>query len=248
MKKTAPFLIFLIFSLPIAVHAQMFSVDDDESIISDPFAPYLRAGIKMVDFTYTGNPDSPRAGNLNMSGIAAHLSFETGGFTLGASVANKLTGEKEQNYFDLELKFANPFLLIKSPNFIAGIPLQLSSKTMSVKSDNSSNEFTQTSLSAGLGVIAQAHFPQKLGAIVQFIPNYGFSSIPGGFMGGSVFTLNGKARLNFYNLIFNKNLSLGYNYTFNSFNYNYNLENSDIVDGQYDYDFTGHSLTIGISF
>lgn len=229
----------MISALPVTIQAQMFSIDDDEKAGTNPFAPYIRAGIKTIDFSYQGSPTSPLADELNLSGLAAHLSFESGGLNVGASLANKITGVNDQNYFDLDVNFTNPFPLFLNQNFMAGIPLQLASKFTSVRNDQTNTEFAQTNLSAGAGAFFIVHFPELLGASVQFLPTYGFSSSSGGFIGGNVFSLKGKARLNFYDLILNKNLSLGYDYNYDSY---------DIDGEEHDYDFTGHTLTIGISF
>lgn len=215
----------------------MFSVGDDDGFRTNPFAPYIRAGIKMVNFDYQGG-QATAAGSLSLSGTAAHITFESGGFNLNASLANQLLGMEDQDYFGLELNFTNPIYLLRNSNYLVGIPIQLNSKITSVRNDAASYDFSQTNLSAGLGAVVQLHFPQKLGATIQFIPQYGFSSSSGGFIGGNVFSLSGKARLNFYNLIFGKNLSLGYDYSFDSY---------DIDEEQYDYDLTGHTLTLGIS-
>jgi hypothetical protein len=73
----------------------------------------------------------------------------------------------------------------------------------------------------------------------MFASSVGFSTASGGFIGGNVFSLSGKARINFYNLIFGKNISLGYNYNYDSYN----------IDGEeFDYDLSGHTLTLGFSF
>lgn len=238
MKKTVLFLILIIFSLPQILQAQMFSVDDDERSRTNPFAPYLRAGIKTINFDYQGDPEENNAGVLNLQGVAATLAFESGGFKLGASIANKLTGVDDQNYFDLAINFTNPFMIIGRPTYMIGLPLQLGSKVTSVRSDITSHDFSQTNFHAGIGIMTQFHFPELLGGSIQFLPSYGFSSSSGGFVGGNVFSLKGQARINFYNIIFDKNISLGYDYNFDSYD----------IDGEtLDYNFTGHTLTLGIS-
>ena len=231
--------LFLFLSvLPLWSSAQMFSVGNESERRANPFAPYIRAGVIPIDFSFTGNPAALTNSSLAFSGSVAHLSFENGGFNLGVSLGNDFSGLDDRKYFDLSLNFTNPFYIIRRPNFGAGIPLQLGTKITNVRSDNVNDEFSQTNLSAGAGAIAQFIASDKLGVTLQFVPSIGFSTASGGFIGGNVFSLKGKARINFYNLIFGRNISLGYNYIYDSYN----------IDGEeYDYDLTGHVLTLGIS-
>lgn len=241
MRKTlfkATFL-FILFLIPGLTSAQMFSVNDEGPNRANPFAPYLRGGIQMVDFKFTGDPSILAGGeSLAFSGNVAHAEFESGGFNLGVSLGNDFLGLKGQNYFDLNLNFSNPFYLIRKKNFGVGVPIQLGTTLTAVRSDNINDEFSQTNLYAGAGGIAQLILPEKLGITAQFIPSLGFSTASGGLIGGNVFSLKGKARINFYNLIFGRNLSLGYDYIYDSY---------DIDGEEYDYDLTAHLITLGIS-
>lgn len=216
----------------------MFSVDsEDTNRRFNPFTPYIRGGVEIVDFNYKGNPAEDL--NLSFHGLAARAAFESGAFNLGLSFGKDYTGIEDHSYFALNLKFENPFYIIRRPNFGLGIPVILSTELTSVGTDLSGNEFTQTNLSAGAGGTFALFIPGKLGLDLQFAPSVGFSTASGGFIGGNVFSLSGKARVNFYNLIFGKNISLGYNYDYNSYN----------IDGEeFDYDLSGHTLTLGISF
>lgn len=239
MKILILSLLSILFVIPAEINAQMFSVGDDARSRTNPFAPYLRAGVRVIDFSFQGDPDEVLQNNdLSFNGTAAHLGFESGGFNLGVSLGNDLTGLDETKYFDLSLKFTNPFFIIRRPNFGAGIPVQLGTKLTNVRKDGGSNEFSQTNLNIGAGGIVQAFFPKKFSFSAQFMPHIGFSTASGGFVGGNVFSLTGKARLNFFNLIFGKNLSIGYDYNFDS----YNIDGEDL-----DYDLSGHTITLGIS-
>jgi hypothetical protein len=232
-------LLLALLAYPATSYAQMFSVGDETEQRSNPFAPYIRVGIQPITFSYTGDPAALNSQqSLAFTGTAAHLSFESGGFNISTSLGNDMTGIDKRNYFDLNLSFSNPFYFIKNPNFGLGVPIQLGSKITSVRSDDISEEFSQTNLHAGAGGIAQLYFPDKLGVTAQFIPSFGFSTASGGLIGGNVFSLRGKARVNFYNLILGRNISLGYDYIFDSY---------DIDGDEFDYDFSGHILTLGIS-
>lgn len=217
----------------------MFSVNEDANRQSSPFSPYLRAGVQIIDFQYNGDPAQLSGTNsLAFTGSAAQVAYESGGLNFTLAMGNNITQLENRRYFSLNLNFTNPFYFIAEENFSAGVPIKLETKLTSVRSDAISEEFAQTNLSAGAGLIVRTSIPEKFGFTTQFIPGIGFSTASGGFIGGNVFSLAGKVRFNFYELIFGKNLSLGYDYIFDSYN----------IDGEdYDYDFTGHSLTIGIS-
>lgn len=219
--------------------AQMFSVDNKVERRSNPFTPYVRGGVQIIDFNFTGDITSIQGNkSLAFTGLAAHAKFESGGFDLGVTLGNDITGLSDRNFFDLSLNFSNAFYFIRRPQFGLGVPLMIGTNVTNVRSDAFTDEFSQTNLSAGAGAITRFIVPQRLDISAQLVPKFGFSTASGGFIGGNVFSLRGKARINLYNLIFNKNISLGYDYIYDSFN----------IDGEeYDYDFTGHTLTLGIS-
>lgn len=233
--------LFLFFFLlaPLFSFAQMFSVNEGSDQRSSQFSPYLRAGVQMIDFQYKGDPaELGGTSSLAFTGAAAQIAYESGGLNFILAMGNNLTQLENRRYFNLNLNFTNPFYFLENENFSAGVPVKLETKLTSVRSDIISEEFSQTNLSAGAGLIMRAGAPEKFGISAQLIPSIGFSTASGGFIGGNVFSLAGKARINFYELIFGKNISLGYDYIFDSYN----------IDGEeYDYDFAGHSLTIGIS-
>src|SRR5690606_605580 len=121
------------------VNAQMFSVSE-QSQQSDPFAPYLRLGIKSLDFTYNGNPQllDNNTPLFEFSGMALTAEFETSGFSLAFSLGNDLSGLKSKNYFDLGISFMNPFYIVRQRTFLLGIPVQLSSVVTTIRNDNTS--------------------------------------------------------------------------------------------------------------
>jgi hypothetical protein len=241
MTKSILTKVFLFFFLitPLASSAQMFSVGDGRSRNTNLFSSYVRGGIYLVDFSYKGNPSVVTDNNgLSFTGTVAHLGYESNGLNLGLGFGNSFTGLDNRRYFNLDLNFTNPFYLIRKDNFGAGIPIKLRTKVTSVRSERVQDEFSQTDLSAGAGLIMRVNVPEKLGITTQFIPSIGFSTSSGGFLGGNIYSFAGKARINFYNLIFGKNISLGYDYIFDSY---------DIDGDQYDYDVSGHLITLGVS-
>lgn len=241
MTKSILTKIFLLFFLltPVASNAQMFSVGDEESRSTNPFSSYARGGIYLVDFSYEGDPAAVSENNrLTFNGTVAHLGYESNGLNFGLGFGNSFSGLENRSYFHLSLDFTNPFYLIRKESFAAGIPIKLRTKAISVRSDQVQDEFRQTDISTGAGLIVRINVPEKFGITTQFIPSIGFSTSSGGFLGGNIFSLAGKTHINFYNLIFGKNISLGYDYIYDSYN----------LDGeQFDYDVNGHLITLGVS-
>lgn len=232
-------IVILILLIPLKGNGQMFSVDDDYQQQTNPFAPYLRVGIVPTDLEFTGDASSLiNYTPLSFSGTVAQLGFESGGFNLDLQLGNDFSGLNDKRLFSLALKFSNPFYFIRQPNFGLGVPLQLGTKLTSVRSESSNTEFAQTNLHAGAGAAAILFFPEKFSASFNVLPSFGFSTASGGLIGGNVFSWNGKVRLNFFNVIFGRNISLGYDFIYDSY---------DIDGDEYDYDLTGHSITLGIS-
>lgn len=231
----------LLVLLPLHADAQMFTVDDEAEQQRNPFAPYIRLGIQPINFEFTGDPstfESTNQTDLSFKGTVAQAGFESGGFNLNVLLGNNLTGLDNRKFFGLGLKFTTPFYLIREKRFGLGIPLQVGTKLTSVRSDDVRSEFAQTNLYAGAGVSSILFFPEKFSITANFLPAIGFSTASGGFVGGNVFSLKGKARINFFNVIFGRNISLGYDYIYDSYN----------IDGEeFDYDLNGHSITLGIS-
>lgn len=228
--------------LPFSSQAQMFSVGtDNRTNFGNIYSPYARAGVQFIDFKYKGS----NIGNnlihtpLTFNGEAAYIAYESLGFNINAVLGNTITGLNNTKYFSLNLNFINPFYLINGQSFKAGIPVKLDSRLVSVRNDDINEEFSQTSLSAGAGLTAAIIKQNRFSITSEFLTSYGFSSASGGFLGGSVFSLNGNARINFYNLLFGKNISFGYDYIFDSY---------DIDEERLDYDLSGHTITLGVSF
>ena len=233
-------LLLFLFALPFSSFSQMFSVGDDRTAASNPFAPYLRAGISTVDFEYMGESNELiQQATLSFSGIVANFAYESNGFNIGGGLGGNITGLNDRRYYNLYLNFVNPFYLVTGQNFGIGIPVKLGTEVTSVRSDMIRDGFSQTNVGGGAGLVFSARSPQSFSIKTQFIPEIGFSTARGGFFGGRVLSLNGTARINFYNLLFGKNLSLGYDYNFDTY---------DIDGEEFDYDFSAHTLTIGISF
>ncbi|WP_103664290.1 hypothetical protein [Gracilimonas amylolytica] len=244
MKKytLSIFALLSILVFPFSSNAQMFSVGtESRTSFSSIYSPYVRAGVQFVNFEFKGSGmiDEQFFSPLTFNGEAAYIAYESFGLNLNAALGNSITGLNDTKYFSLNLNFKNPFYLINQQKFKAGIPVKLDSRLVSVRNDQNNEEFSQTSLSAGAGLTAAIINQTKFNITGEFLTSYGFSTASGGFLGGSVFGLSGSARINIYNLLFGKNLSIGYDYINDSY---------DIDEERLDYDLVGHTITLGVSF
>lgn len=239
MKRSLCLTFTFLFLLTLPARGQMFSVGDSEQEYFNPYAPYLRAGLSTVDFNFNGdNSQVFSSDRYDFEGNALFIGFESAGLYANLTMANKLTGQTDQSFFQLGITFNNPFIFVRKPDFSLGIPLQLSSLLTSVNKNETNDEFGQTGLSAGAGLIMQARSKKLFSLTTEFVPSYGFSSSSGGFFGGSVFSLDGKLRLNFYDMLFGKNISLGFDYKTNSY---------DIDGEEFDYDLQKLTFSLGVS-
>jgi hypothetical protein len=240
MKKlTSAFLILACLSLASQpLSAQMFSVGNTEQRPSVATS-FLRFGWAPTDFNYTGNITGP--GNLQgleFNHGAFYLNFESPGFSIGMSLGNKLIGLDNIGYVDINLTLSNQFALIRSPRFFAGVPVQLYSSLTNINNDREEENFNQANFALGGGAFFLARLSRKISFYNEFTPGYGFSSSNGGFVGGYMFYMRGKSRLNIQDVFGGYALSIGYNFNFRSF---------DVEQELYDFDLTAHTISIGIS-
>lgn len=231
-------LAFIVCFIPSTICAQMFSVRNVENKPSESNT-YLRIGAGVSNFSYSGTSTSILPVNrLDFDNNSLSIQFESNVLELGVNFANSLVKLEDQTFLNFYLYYNNSILFSKNKSFQFGIPLRIGTDLVSVTKEGSRDKFSQNSLSVGAGLLLSLRIKDKIIFSNKFIPNYGFSSSSGGFFGGSNFSLTGKSRLNFINLIGNKNLSVGYDYKYSSYN---------ITDHNFDYDLKAHLITIAIS-
>lgn len=216
----------------------MFSVGESNRQVQASNS-YLRLGLAPFTFDFQGNRlENPNSTTLELDNTAFYVAFETPGVILNLMLANKLTGLEDQSLFDLAFTLTNRFAFIRGRSVQAGVPIQLYSSITGVNSDRSNENFNQANFAVGAGAFIGFRFSNKIIFSNEFIPGYGFSNSNGGFIGGSMYYLRGKSRLNFINIFAGRSLSIGYDFNYRSF---------DIEDEIYDFDFTSHLITLGIS-
>lgn len=258
MKKTISILSFLFLAFPITAFGQMFSLDNRPRL-EHANAPHFRAGIKIINTEYMGADSSWQQyakPPFEYSGVALALMFETSGLTITvASNAPKKLSDQPHSYTNFGLNYTYPFYLFNSRTLKLGIPVNLSTEHTTIRAIGMGQSFSFTNLNIGAGVIVNYMKPDKFVSMAQFTPGTGFYRLGRDIIQGKVFSLNGKFRINFHELLFRKGISLGYDYEFKA--------NRNTGDGQaslintapllgardrHDHDFTIHTITLGIAF
>lgn len=230
--------LFLLIIAPSFASAQMFSVENKRERITRP-TTIIRIGTSIADFTYKGILTDTDQSLLELDNALLAVTIETSGLTANANIGNSITGIDNGSFLDLNLKFMNGFTLLRQRRVQIGVPIQLSTGLTTSNSDFTENRFNQTHFSGGTGVFLNLNPSRKLEIQNNGVIGFGFSNSNGGFFGGTMNYVNVGSRINLLNFIGERTLSVGYDYIFKSY---------DIDSEIYDYDLTGHQVTLGISF
>lgn len=244
--KPFPKLFFLFsFSLvagffPFAAKAQMFSIDNPEPARERTLGFTSFAGISWepVRFAFQGEMDGS-VELLDFSDPALRFRFDTPALVISLGFGGSLTGMNDASLLSVNARLLNNIVAIRRANFQFGLPVQLTSDLTRVRMDETDTEFQQSSLVFGSGLFSNAKLSDRLSLNLTATPNYGFSFSQGNFFGGSLFRFDSKVLLFIHNLFGDSDLTLGYHFDYRRYN----------IDGNiYDYDYTSHSITIGIGF
>lgn len=240
MIKISKYVLLLgILSFPEVVFSQMFSVTNQPERVSSSTTS-IRLGTAITSFMYQGiAAENPNDSQLELDNTILVFGLESSGLQVSALIGNRLAGIKEGSFFDLNLRFTNSIPLNRGRKFQLGIPIQLATGITTSNSEFGADRFSQTIFAAGSGASIRYNITQKTRFLTNGIAGYGFSNSNGGFFGGSLFYMNGMARLHFLNVIGSNGISVGYDYSYKSF---------DIDVETYDYDLSAHLLTIGLIF
>jgi hypothetical protein len=227
------------------LHAQMFSVGDADSRYDTPLSE-IYIGLESMEATYKGeeNVGRRRAGAFEYSGPVIKLGYNTTDLDLYLSTGGKITGVDETSYFHTGGNFDFRINLYRNQLLLLQIPFRLSSRYTNITNNQVSNiqsvsRFQYGMISGGLGVRGELRPTKKIRAKFGAIPGYGFSFATGGFFGGSIGVVDIFGKLYFDRLYNDLGLSIGYKYDFRSY---------DVEDDIYDYDLSGHSIEIGVTF
>lgn len=221
------------------VNAQMFSIDTTEQNQQQPALLRTTAGtgISFASFTFQG--DESYDPELEFNGNLIHLFFTTPGLEAFSSFGGGLTGLDNISYFNIGARIYNLFAIKRSESLFLGLPIQLSTDLTQVTSSTASTDFRQSTLTAGTGLSGIVRLSDRISFNLKATPNYGFSFSQGSLFGGSVFKMDGRALLTADRILGRHALSIGYHFDFKSYN---------IDTDRDDYNFTAHTLLLGITF
>lgn len=228
------------------LQAQMFSIGDTGPRYGGPLSE-IYIGLESMEATYKGRQNSGtqiRAGAFEYSGPVIKLGYNTADLDLFLSTGGKVTGVDNASYFHTGANFDFGIDLYRSQKLLLRIPLRLSSRYTNITNNEtlsiqSGNRFRYGMISGGVGFSGELRPTNKIRAKVGVLPGYGFSFATGGFFGGSIGVVDAFGKLYFDRLYNDLGLSIGYKYNFRSY---------DIEDDIYDYNLSGHSFEIGITF
>lgn len=232
--------VLLLLSLPSTASAQMFSIQEAEQEQEQRFGTTTVFGISLeaADFEYSG--DSPLSiQRLNFNDHLVRLRLNSPGLEISFGLGGSFTGMEDHSYLNVTGRIFNNLNIIRRETFLLAIPIQLSSDLKRVRLNDQDNEFQQSSLIFGSGISSHLKLSEKLSFKVHATPNYGFSFSQGNFFGGNLFRFDGRSTLFVYDLFGSRALAISYDFDYRSYN----------IDGDlFDYDYTSHSITLGIGF
>lgn len=238
--KQLVLILLLIISVPTISLAQMFSVNDDEESadrITEP-TNIISIGLTAATFNFTGENVNEND-RLNFNDMLLTIQFKTQGLDLSTSFGGSLTGMKDQSYVNFSARIYNNFPLKKGQKFRLSLPIQLTTDLTQVSRDISSADFRQSSLVIGSGLASTVRPADRISLQLKATPNYGFSFSQGSVFGGSLFRFDGVANILIHNVFGDRSLAIGYNFDF---------KNYDIDGDINDYEYSAHTITIGIGF
>jgi len=219
----------------------MFSVGDSNERPDVRLETFNTLGIswEIADFEFTGDDDTPGT-RADFQDSIIRLRFETPGLLISGGFGGALTGMDDVSYVNLNALLYNDFALVRSPDFILAVPLQITTDLKSVAPQQSGENFQQSSFVFGTGASLRYKINQRAGVSLRATPNIGFSFPQGALSeGGRLFSAKSVIRLYFNDIIGSNTLVFGYDFDFRDYN----------IDGnRFDYKFLSHSFTLGIGF
>lgn len=219
----------------------MFSVGEAEDRAPTTLKNYTIFGVALesADFTFTGEglEDINRA-DFNDNIVRFRLNSPGLNITLG--IGGRFTGMDNTSYFNAGATLYNDApIIVNRPRIRIGVPFQISTDMKQVQSNSGDREFQQSSFIFGTGAFAQIKMGTRIDFSVKATPNYGFSFSQGSLFGGSLFRMMGSTRFDIAEVFGQNALSIGYDFDYRVYDIEGNLD---------DYDYTSHSITLGIGF
>jgi len=241
MKNFISLALFLFF-IPLSGYSQMFSVDDSSPVRQQQLgtATIFSIGWEMGEFE-NRNSKFVNIDDYSFDDNILRLRLETPGLDIGIGLGGSITGMSNNSYLNILGRLHNNLNLYigDERNFLFQIPIQITTDLKRVQRNNTESEFQQSSFSVGTGVRTVARLSERFDFSLKATPNYGFSFSQGNLFGGNLFRFDGSSQLLIRNVIGERGLALGYHFDFRSY---------DIDGDQNDYDYTSHSISIGVTF
>lgn len=232
--------LFTILLNPGETNAQMFSIDDSEPRTETALGQFTIAGIGWETANFSFEGDAPADTELvNFNNSLLRLRLDSPGLDISFGLGGAITGMDNTSYLNINGRLYSNIRIIRKSNFLLQLPFQLTTDLKSVRGDNTGQDFQQSSLTIGSGVNSSIKLNNRFQLNASATPNFGFSFSQGALFGGSLFRFDGKSVL-IVNRVFGRNaLSIGYHFDYRRYR---------IDEGFNDYDFTSHSIMVGIGF
>lgn len=230
----------LILLSPSVTTAQMFSIQETQEQRQQRLGAVTVLGIswEMADFEYSGDAQQ-NFQRLDFNDSLVRFSLNSPGLDISLGIGGAFTGMNDHSYLNVTGRISNNINVIRRENFLLTLPVQLTTDLKRVRLNDFDNDFQQSSLIFGAGIGSDLKFSEKFSFKAHATPNYGFSFSQGSFFGGNLFRFDGRAMFFIHDLFGSRSLAIGYDFDYRSYN----------IDGDlFDYDYTSHSITLGIGF
>lgn len=232
--------VLILLIIPSAATAQMFSIQEAEEERQQRLGTTTVFGIswEAADFEYSGN-SSADFQRLSFNDNLVRLRLNSPGLDISLGIGGSFTGMSDHSYLNVTGRIFNNINIIRRESFLLSLPVQLTTDLKRVRLNNLDNDFQQSSLIFGSGISSDLKLSDRFSLKVHATPNYGFSFSQGSFFGGNLFRFDGRTTLFVNDLFGSRALAIGYDFDYRSYN----------IDGDlFDYDYTSHSITLGIGF
>lgn len=232
--------LLILLTLPSIAIAQMFSIQETQEERPQRFGAVTIFGIswEAADFEYSGNSQE-NFRRLNFSDNLVRLRLNSPGLDISLGAGGSFTGMQDHSYLNVTGRISNNINIIRRETFLLTLPVQLTTDLKRVRLNDLDSDFQQSSLIFGSGISSHLKLSDKLSFKIHATPNYGFSFSQGSFFGGNLFRFDGRSTLFVHDLFGNRSLAISYDFDYRRYN----------IDGDlFDYDYTSHSITLGIGF
>lgn len=241
--KNTPFItlfVLFLFTLPSTAAAQMFSIQESQEDRQQRLGVTTVFGLswEAADFEYSGDSQEDFR-RLDFSDSLVRLRLNSPGIDISLGLGGSFTGMNNHSYLNVNGRIFNNINIIRREAFLLTLPVQLTTDLKRVRLNDLDNDFQQSSLIFGSGISTALKLSDRFSFKAHATPNYGFSFSQGNFFGGNLFRFDGRTTLFVHDLFGSRSLAIGYDFDYRRYN----------IDGDlFDYDYTSHSITLGIGF